>query len=288
MDKDELIMVCEAFKVYFKDDSLKLLRKLNIDTSSFMQIESLAEDVEAPGFRFSQHVSLIESILVERLNEKNLDIFDYLSHAYYKLINEGSKAWALSSPEIQTFINETIEIVRNYISLAITTPELFDNAIFDLKTNIYSTVPSVNFEGFEKVKRFMQLSSLVADLSIIDTIIENLNNDGIKVCHLMSYLIAQELKRHMIYNPELDDIINLCKLYLQNKTFKRYIIDNCRTNNLSKGIEVETNTFLGVLLTKNLIPQTKDPKLAEFETRVFDKLMSCRTQNAYNKTMEVF
>ena len=287
MDKDELIMICEAFKVYFKNDSLTLLKKLGIDTSGFMQIQGLDEDVEAPGFRFSQHVYLIESILVERLAEKNLDIFDYLIQAYNKLFNEGSKAWAVSSEETQRLISESIEIVRNYISLAVGTPELFENAVFDLKTKVFSTIPPVNFEGFDKVRRLMQLSSVIGDQIIIDTIIENLVNEDIKVCHLMSYFIAQELRLYMIYNPELDDIINLCKLFLQNKIFKRFIIDNCRTNNMDKGIEVETNTFLGVLLTQNLIPHLKDPKLAEFEKRVADKIMSCRTQNAYNKTIEV-
>ena len=174
MDKDELIMVCETFKVYFKNDSLTLLRKLNIDTSGFLQIKDLGEDVEAPGFKFDENVSLIESILVERLAEPNIDIFEYLFNAYYKLINEGSKGWAMSSENTRNFVSESIDIVRNYISLAVGTPELFENAVFDLKTKIFNSTPAVNFEGFQKVKRLMQLSSVIGDQSIIDTIIDNL------------------------------------------------------------------------------------------------------------------
>lgn len=287
MEKQELLLVCEVFKVFLTEESYDLLSKMKVNTNGFCMLPNTSKSVQKVNNNFKDNLDILESLIVERLDIKDTDIFDYLVGRYYKIKEELGKSWNINNPSLKAILEEAIEITKNYIGLAISTPELFKNCVFVIRNDFFNTnTMYYSNDQLKKVHNFLKMALFVNDAEIIISIFSDLQDEIGGLNKFILNSVYQEMARFTIFDSDFEDLMNLLVLLLKDDQFKTQCLEYTSTKQLKNGFELDFKTFFGNILTHSLIPLLGDKKMKKFDTDVAQKIINSKTKNAYEKNIK--
>jgi hypothetical protein len=287
MEKEEHFLVSEIFRVFLSPENKALVLKVNPATSDFVFVHKVAETIAGgtEPFFFSKRPQVIETVLLERLEVPKTPIFSYLVQCWFKAREEKSR-YSNKDSALLRVSEEALEIIKNYLLLAVTTPEMFESASFEIRTSLFGHCNTAANEKLQRAKQILYLIQEVGDGSFVSEVFENLSDEP-DLFASISLLFMIELRALIIFNSESQTLLELFIQICSNKNFKAYIIENFRLAVIKNGQEIETRPILSSFFGKCILPYHGDPLLKEYELRAVDRVKSCKTQNAYLKTCEV-
>jgi hypothetical protein len=287
MDKEEILLLGEIFKIYVTASTIEIFRNLKINTSEFVHLPEIERQVNKlieEKKKISEHPQIIESIIVERLNVPNVEVFQYLIESFYRIKAEQDKSWNSNNPNLQIFFTEGLSIIRNYLSLCVTTPEFFENANFKIISSFFDA-SHIN----HKIATFLKLLMKFQDLEVAETIYEALNEDNSNLYEQIKKLFFMEIQNKLtIFDSKWDDILNLIIFMLSIRLFKqRFMMELNAINKAQNARQIENFLLFGLILSITLIPDNMDPRMDSFEKKATVKIENCKTKNEYLKTCNV-
>lgn len=287
MEKEEQYLVSEIFRVFTSPENQALVQKVDSATSDFVYLHGIAAQLrtEPQPFFFSRKPQMIENVLLERLAVPKTPIFGYLTRCWFKASEERSH-YSNTNNGLLKVAEESLEIIKNYILLAVTTPEMFEGANFEVRTSFFS---QVNFPGnptLDKAKQMLYLILEIGQDSFIADLFEGLSDEP-NLLFTICMIFATELRALIVFNSEAQTLLDLFITLCSNKTFKAFIIDNFVKSVVKNGLEFEMKPIISLFFGKSILPYQGDPLIKEFEFRALDRIKSCKTKNAYMKTCDV-
>ena len=288
MDKQEIILIGEIFRLYIDNDSVEIFSNLKINTSDFIHIPEIEKQVNIlknENKNISDSPQIVESIVVERLSLPKTEVFQYLIGCFRKIMVEKDKSWNRNNDKLQEFFLEALQIIRNYLTLCITTPEFFENGIFNINSS-YFIYPNQN----QKITNFLKLTMNFQDVELTENLYETLLEENPNLFENIKRLFFLEIQNKLtIFNPKWDEILNYIIFLVNIKNFKKSIILELNAVNKAKTArQIENFLLFGLILTITIIPDNMDPRIEEFSKRATQKIEDCKTKNGYLKTCNVF
>ena len=287
MEKEEQYLVSEIFRVFTSPENQALVQKVNSATSDFVYLKDIAAQIksEAQPFFFSQKTQMIENVLLERLGVPSTPIFAYLIRCWFKASEERSH-YSNANNGLLKVAEEALEIIKNYIVLAVTTPEMFEGSNFETRTSLISHDNFPNNPAMDKAKQVLYLILEISQDSFISDLFEGLADEP-NLFFSICLIFATEIRALIVFNSETQILLDLFTTLCSNKAFKAFVIDNFAKTVIKNGLELETKPIISFFFSRSILPLHGDPLIKEFEFRALDRIKSCKTKNAYTKTCDV-
>ena len=232
--------------------------------------------------KISDKLEIIDDIVFERCSIPLTPIFDYLPEA----IGRAQRMTEPSSENLRKVLQEIKLILRNYFMLIVTTPELFDQADLSLKWQLITTEGSKRPEVHSSVK-LLYLAFNAPDDKLIDEVLENVDKSS-TVVKTSLRLFQLRLSKLTIFEPESIDLLNLFAKLLKSNNFHKLITDNEVLKKIDSGSQLENESVLGTLLSLGPLPwSSADPRIANFQSLVINRIEASKTAGAYIKNKQV-
>ena len=288
MEKEEQLLISEIFKVFVSAENKALVQKVSATSSDFVYLKDIEVQIKAgtEPFYFSQKPQTIENVLLERLNVPQTPIFGYLTNCWYKANEERSRYSNDQTSGLYKVSEESLEIIKNYLVLSLTTPEMFENCNFEIRHSLFPHCQTTGNASMEKAKQALHVISEIGDDSVVSEILTSLADDQ-NFFYSVGFLFALELRSVTVFHSESQPILELCIRLCSQPIFKRFMIENFRACVINSGQDLEVKPLISVFFAKSILPFSHDPLIKEYELKVVDRVKSCKTKNAYLKTCEV-
>lgn len=288
MDKQEILLISEIFKLYIDSDTVDIFSNLKINTSEFIHIPEIEKQVKLlknQKKNISDSPQIVESIIVERLSLPKTEVFKYLIDCFRKIMMEKEKSWNKKKNQLQEFFLEALQIIRNYLTLCITTPEFFENAIFNINSSFFN-YPNQN----KKITNFLKLTMNFTEIELANNLYQTLQEENPNLFEQIKKLFFLEIQNKLtIFNPKWDELLNFIIFLTNIPQFKKSIILELNAVNKAKNArQIENFLLFGLILKITLIPDSMDQRIEEFSKRATQKIEECKTKNGYLKTCNVF
>ena len=287
MEQEQLLTVCEIFRVLLRKDINLIMGKMLLPVSEYTPLLSAGTflNSQKEPFLISQKLNFIESLILEKLELPAINFYDFLFSSLQTANVKKSQVYSLDL-ETPKIIDEAVLIIKNYLQLSLTSPEFFEDK--NLVTRFSSLFPSL-FPGdktLESVKVALQVINELRDDVFTQEYFLNLDNPQ-KYIQLIILLFKNELDRLIVFNQAIFDYLDLFIHISQITEFKKTLFRNFQYEKFNTGRDFEMVTFLSLFIRKSILPNRQDPLLAEFEKMAVNRVKSCKTQNAYYKTCQV-
>lgn len=286
MEQEQMLTVCEIFKILIRDDITKILQKMNLPISeyTFLPQTSKAITSKSRPFLFSQNTNIIESIVLEKIEIPGIEFYDFFISAFIVANSKRSQSFSddLETPRI---LNEVTMIVKNYLSLSLTSPEFFEGKNLSLKsTNMFSF--STGTQNQLKTKLALQLINELKDDQFRDEVFLSMNeqfsfnNESLNIFHM-------EFNKMIVFNQLVFDYLDLLTHLCGNQLFREGITAGFMNKKFNNGKEFEDKSFFSIFFNKSILPMPQDPLIGEYVKSAVDRIKACKTKNAYLKTCQV-
>lgn len=287
MEQDQLITLCEIFKILVRDDVTMILRKMNVPISEYTVLSGISKNIasQKPNFLISKNLNIIESVILEKLELPGVEFYDFLLSS---LITTKAKHSQSYSNDVETpkILGEITMVIKNYLALSLTSPEFFEGKNMSVKfSNLFQTVNYSDPKN-TKTRLTLQLLNELRDDAFRDEIFDSFNDDAnFKVVIFLAF--KTELDKLIMFNQQIFDYLDLFTHLNGNTSFRNFVTNNFAKRDFANGKEFEKNTFLSIFLSKSILPMPQDPLISEYAKTAVDRVKSCKSQSAYNKTCQV-
>lgn len=281
MNTEDLLLVSDIFKIYIGPESRTVLHKAGYNVDNFTSLPpSAIDNLPLESFKFSERPQLLESILTARLSLPQTPIFEYLCQTYINAAQEANSS-LFSDQSLRKLAIEAQELALNYLGLALGTPEMFENANFDIHSKLFRRTSPSDSASIKRTRRFIQLLFKLNDGRASAALFDAVGDQN-EFFSAAMVLFRQEFLAVTVYNPEAVDLIEAFMQILQFPVVK-INISQLITEKFAKGAEYETNHILGFLFALGPVAKHNDPNYKSFHEGVHMKIKACKTKNGYLK-----
>ena len=288
MEQEQLLATCEILRVTLRDDITKIMSMMLLPISEYSPLPNVGRQIaaEPKPFFISKKLSYIEQIILEKLDQPGINVFDFLISSMelatskkFQIIN--------SDPDIAAIMTEILTISRNYLVLSITSPEFFEGKnLVPRFSNLFQNTAPGN-PAVDNLRLGLQLMARLRNNELRDELMNFFRSEIQFVVKVMTFL-KNEMDKLVVFNQQVFDYLEFFTHLIGNQMFKEVIIHNMVNHDSKMGFQVEISTFLGMFFQKSILSRIQDPLMPEFIKTVIDRVKSCKTQSTYNKTCQVY
>ena len=281
MKAEELLLVSEILGAFIGTDNRALSSRLLSGTSSFVELKVSGDIFDKnKNFCLSENINVIESIVFERLTFPSTPILEFIPEALQRC----SRLNNIPASQLD-ILKEIKSLLRNYLILAITTPELFDQVDFVLRWSLITSDVSKRPEVQMSIK-VLYLATCSIDDNFIDDILQSVD-DAKSIVKTSLRLIQLKLNSLIVFESDSLALIELFSNLIKSSHFKNFIVDFDLIASCKTGKQFEQSSLLCTFISLAPLPwSAMDPRITKFESLATSRLTSSKTQGAYNKSIE--
>lgn len=307
---EEVLLLCEVLGVYYSPENKIQIEKLTGTSNSLVQFLGLKEILNElpPGKSLHQHRSVLDQAIFELLSKPFVKVFPFLFGVLNRIRIQKTKSWN-SKPGRAEILEELNELAQNYLVSAFVTPEMFPEASFEMKIDLFANFNSVlthkkqarsrmtikrlqmiksTLQINQKAVTFLNLISMISNQILLIDLFSQCKDQIPNFAEVLLAVLMVELQFSSLYDGKADRIIGILMNVLQLPEVKaQFLLEIAFCCSLESGKALEFGCVLGALCSLSLVYNQDLSDLQDIKIRIEDRLMGLKSKSGYFNFIKV-